>query len=224
MIASRVYFYIGMVILTMFSGILIWGVWPNPRTQKEIRLQGGELVVTWPGTLRKGDPGEVILALDLDESQVGNHLHKVRPETTYSTTSTTRVDEKTPEAPSILAQARLEFFQDAGVGDETIRQAYQPGQSANFRWNLRPRKSGIYSGTLWLYLQAPSMDNNPNKSESLPVLKPVYSQQLEVEVIDLWKMKGSSARVLGATGGIVAIGLCLGGYFLRKDSLKERMA
>ena len=220
MTASRTCLFLGLSFLVMASGVLIWGAWPNPVTHKEIRFQGGELVVTWPGTLRKGDPGEVSLTLDLDESWVANRLHIRYPEIAYSTANTSVPTRVTS---SILAQARLEFIQDAGVGDETIRQTYRPGQSVNFQWNLRPSKSGIYSGTLWLYLQSASMDDKPSTSGLLPALKPVYNQQLKVEVIDLWKMQGSSARVLGVTVGIVGVGLCMGAYFMRKDSLVEQM-
>lgn len=220
MTASRTCFYLGLSFLVMASGFLIWGVWPNPVTHKEIRFQGGQLVVTWTGTLRKGDPGEVNLTLDLDEGWVANRLHMRYPVIAYSTANTSAPTHVTS---SILTQARLEFIQDVGVGDETIRQTYRPGQSANFQWNLRPSKSGIYSGTLWLYLQTSPMDDKPDTSGLLPALKPVYNQQLKVEVIDLWRMQGSSARVLGVTGGIVGVGLCTGAYFMRKDSLMEQV-
>lgn len=221
MIASRTCLFLGLSFLILASGVLVWGVWPNPVTQKLIQFQGGELVVSWPSTLRKGDPGEVSLTLVLDEGWVVNRLHMGHPEISYSTVSTSAATHVTS---TILAQARLEFVQAVGVDDETIRQVYNPGQSANFRWNLRPHESGNYNGTLWLYLQSSRMENNPNKSESLPALKPVYNQQLDVEVTDLWELGGSSARVFGVTGGIVGMGLCLGAYFLRKDSLKEQVA
>jgi hypothetical protein len=101
------------------------------------------------------------------------------------------------ETHHVIAETR---FDVAGMEISPADLSSQPlaqGQSVTFYWSIRPRETGLYRGTVWLYLRF------VDKQSSAESQKAVSAQLVEIEAVNLFGLSGSFARTTGVIGSVV---------------------
>ena len=115
------------------------------------------------------------------------------------------------ESHHVVAESRFDI---AGVEiqpSDLINVPLEKGQTATFRWSIRPSDVGVYRGTIWLYLRF--VDKLNGQESRLTV----SAQIVEIEAVNLVGLSGSAARTAGFIGSIV--GTVIGFPFL-EDIIK----
>ena len=152
------------------------------------------LTVEFPPQMRAGDSDVVRLTLEVDE--LGN------------TTPTAEiggnvVTGKAVEIPNlydthhVIAEARFDMGGMEISPMDTWSQPLAQGQSVTFYWSIRPRETGIYRGTLWLYLRF--VDKQSGEESQ----KAISAQLVEIEAVNLFGLSGNFARITGVIGSVV---------------------
>jgi hypothetical protein len=76
-------------------------------------------------------------------------------------------------------------------------QTLAQGQSVTFYWSIRPSDTGIYRGTVWLFLRFVDRQNGEESQKALS------AQLIEIEAVNLFGLSGNFARTTGVIGSIV---------------------
>ena len=152
------------------------------------------LTLEFPPQIRAGDSERVRLTLEVDE------LGNITPTAEIGGNV---IFGKTIDVPNlyethhVIAEARFDMagmeISPPDVSSQTLAQ----GQSVTFYWSIRPHETGVYRGTVWLYLR---FVNKQNGEESR---KAVSAQLVEIEAVNLFGLSGNFARTTGVIGSIV---------------------
>ena len=176
---------------------------PQPAINESRRL-----TLEFPPTLRAGDSDIVRLTLEVDE------LGNITPTAQFEGNVVTGEVIQFPdlyESHHVVAESRFDI---AGVEirpADLINVPLEKGQTATFRWSIRPSDVGVYRGTIWLYLRF--VDKLNGEESRLTV----SAQIVEIEAASLVGLSGSAARTAGFIGSIV--GTVIGFPFL-EDIIK----
>jgi hypothetical protein len=152
------------------------------------------LTLEFPPEMRAGDSDWVRLTLEVDD--LGNITPTAEIEGDVILGKTIDVP-NLYETHHVIAEARFDMagmeISPPDVSSQTLAQ----GQSVTFYWSIRPRETGVYRGTVWLYLR---FRNKQSDEESR---KAVSAQLVEVEAVDLFGFSGNFARTTGVIGSVV---------------------
>ena len=176
---------------------------PQPAINESRRL-----TLEFPPTIRAGDSDIVRLTLEVDE------LGNITPTAQFEGNVVTGEIIQFPdlyESHHVVAESRFDI---AGVEiqpTDLINVPLEKGQTATFRWSIRPSDVGVYRGTIWLYLRF--VDKLNGQESRLTV----SAQIVEIEAVNLVGLSGSAARTAGFIGSIV--GTVIGFPFL-EDIIK----
>lgn len=173
------------------------GEFPSGETPDPVEAQIPEqrlLTLEWPATLRQGDADTVRLSLEVDEegqltpsAEIEGHEVKGQPVEIPNLYDTHNV----------IAEARLDLAGMQIVPGPEVSEPLRPGQKVSFYWSVRAEDVGKYRGTLWLHL------NFIPRGEGEESRIAVTAQQLEIQVVNLFGLGGTPARLLGGAGALI---------------------
>jgi hypothetical protein len=162
---------------------------PQPAINEARRL-----TLEFPPTIRAGDSDIVRLTLEVDE------LGNITPTAQFEEHVVTGEIVKIPnlyESHHVVAESRFDIAGLEVRPAELISIPLTPGQSATFSWSIRPPDTGLYRGTIWLYLR---FVDKLNGGESQIT---VSAQLVEIESVNLLGFSGSFARTTGLIGSVI---------------------
>jgi hypothetical protein len=176
---------------------------PQPALPERRRL-----TLEFPPHIRAGDSDIVRLTLELDDlggitptAEIGGNV----------VTGEVIEIQNLYETHHVIAEARFDI---AGLEISPPDLSSQPlahGQSVTFYWSIRPPETGVYRGTVWLYLRFVDKRNGEESQKALS------AQLVEIEATNLFGLSGNFARTTGVIGSVV--GTVIGFPFL-EDILK----
>lgn len=162
---------------------------PQPSLNESRRL-----TLEFPPTIRAGDSDIVRLTLEVDDlgnvtptAQLGDHV----------VTGKTVQIPNVYESHHVIAESRFDIAGMEVQPSDLISEPLAQGQSATFSWSIRPPETGVYRGTIWLYLR---FVDKLNVEESRIT---VSAQIVEIEAVNLLGLSGSVARTTGLIGSVI---------------------
>jgi len=171
---------------------------PQPALPERRRL-----TLEFPPQMRAGDSDWVRLTLEVDDlggitptAEIGGNVvsgEVIEIQNLY-------------ETHHVIAEARFDIAGMEMTPADVASQPLAQGQSVTFYWSIRPPETGIYRGTVWLYLRFVDKQNGEESQ------KAVSAQLLEIEAVNLLGLSGSFARTTGVIGSVV--GTVIGFPFL----------
>lgn len=224
MVLSRVRYIFATFIIIASTGFLVWGIWPNQTLQEEIPFTENDLVgnlpgmdaadldqnlasdtlhpgdwiltVEYPSTIRRGDPGIVAITFvnTGGSTQGGGNL-------TDLSNARTAVEILDYSDLHLVIRARLDLSEIPHSPTGEILASLKPGVPVKFSWIINSREDITATGTLWLYLQMVSTEQGEIISRALS------AQELEIEVVSMLGLTGTTARIFGVLG--IALGISL---------------
>lgn len=181
------------LVLAGALGILVWGLWPAPRqskgfdlTSKQYPELGGQpyrLVLEWPAWLRVGETGRVDLRLE----PLSQPAEGLAPPTGGG---------------HLVLEGRLEL--GSLVGDlGTARAPLSSGLAGRVAWEIKSLQSGIFSGTVWSYLDPVLAGGGAGSQE------PIGAQEITLVVRSVLGLGQTGAVLLGLAGSGAAAGVLI---------------
>ena len=162
---------------------------PQPAINESRRL-----TLEFPPRIRTGDSDIVRLTLEVDE------LSNVTPTAQFGDHVVTGETVQIPnlyESHHVIAESRFDIAGMEVRPADLISIPLAPGQAATFSWSIRPPETGVYRGTIWLYLQ---FVDKLNGDESRIT---VSAQIVEIEAVNILGLSGSFARTAGLIGSVI---------------------
>ncbi len=176
------------------------------------------LSLAWPSTLRQGDANRfVVLQLAVEDGLV---TPTVSLEGEESSTESVLIPD-VYDTHNVMAEARLDIAGLPVAPDGLVSVSLRPGETVEFRWNVRGTEIGTYRGTVWLYLRYLPLDGGPETRDALKAI------DIEMRVVNFLGIGGPAARLIGV-GGLIACGLfgfgdlVSGVRWLRKKMKRKR--
>ena len=215
MVLRWLYRFFLILWLISSAGVFLWGIWPSEHLSQDLLVVGDthRLRVTWPGAIRSGDQGVIGLHL---EPVAGASLEKTGRPASREVIGMRSQTSGAPDAPHVLAEARLEMTGVLVSPGESISQPVLPGKRLAFEWTATPTGSGKMEGVLWLHLRFFSL---PGGTETE---MPVLARKVTILAVDLFSLGGPTARALGALGFLTGILLGFGGIFAKQLKFAAR--
>ncbi len=178
------WFGIGLAVLS--AACLVISIWPISHHTDQVRFTSSEgiagtLLVTLPDQMHVGDKSSINLNISMDQDPI-----KIK---------------------QLVFLSKLEMDNLSVAPNGEGRVSIDPGKPFTLQWQLEPYKAGVYSGTLWLFLETSAGERD------LILARPVE--------LDANKLLGSSfqtARVTSILGLIVGIAI-----YLIKIKTKRRL-
>jgi len=152
------------------------------------------LTLEFPPQIRAGDSDRVRLTLEVDD--LGNITPTAQVEGNVVTGDVIEIP-NLYETHYVVAEAKFDI---AGVQispPDSISQVLEQGQSVTFYWSVRPEESGVYRGTIWLYLDF------EDKSSGEKTQKTVSAQPVQIEAVDFFGLSANFSRGTGVIGSVV---------------------
>ena len=162
---------------------------PQPAINESRRL-----TLEFPPAIRAGDSDIVRLTLEVDD------LGNVTPTAQFGDHVVTGETVQIPnlyESHHVIAESRFDIAGIEVRPADLISIPLAQGQSATFSWSIRPSETGVYRGTIWLYLR---FVDKLNGEESRIT---VSAQIVEIEAVNLLGLSGSFARTVGLIGSVI---------------------
>lgn len=171
------------------------------------------LKLEFPPKIRAGDSDIVRLTLEVDDQ--GNIVPTAEVDGNVVQGEVIEIP-NLYETHHVIAEARFDIAGMEIRPTELISEPISQGQTAVFYWSIRPNNTGVYRGTIWLYLRF------VDKSSGEESQKTVSAQIVEMEAVNFLGLPVNVARSTGVVGSIV--GTILGfpffedivRFFLRK--------
>lgn len=163
------------------------------------------LTLEFPPQIRAGDSEIIRLTLEVDAQGNLTATAEVQGHATQG---------QVIEIPNIyathnmMAEARLDMAGPAISPTGTVSQTLRPGQKLNFYWSVLPAEVGHYQGILWFYLRFVPINGGESSVSALAAHK------IEIDAVDLFGFKASTARWFGVGGTV--LGFVLGLPFLEE--------
>ena len=191
----------GLIGVTLF----VWSLWPLPSenvdfTLSSMYLEGGQVVLDWPATVRRGGVYEIHLGLDT----TGLMIELESSGSPVLIPLSDLADDFNP-----MFESRLELSDSQITPSGSVREPFMPGQWAEFEWVVTPRSGNVLNGRIWLYLDLVPATSD----EEVTVRYPVLARPLEIESRSILGLGVFGARALG--GGLILLSLWLL-WFIRK--------
>lgn len=166
------------------------------------------LTLEFPPRMRAGDSQIVRLTLEVDDR--GNIIPTAEVEGNVVTGEVIEIP-NLYESHHVVAEARFDMAGMEVRPSELISAPISQGQTAIFYWSIRPAETGIYRGTVWLYLRFVDRSSGEESRKAISV------QIVEIQAVNLLGVSANLARATGMLGSV--IGTILGFPFF-EDILK----
>jgi len=163
-------------------------------TPQPVLPERRRLTLEFPPQIRAGDSDVVRLTLEVDDlggitptAEIGGNV----------VTGEVIEIQNLYETHHVIAETRFDI---AGMEISPADLSSQPlaqGQSVTFYWSIRPRETGVYRGTIWLYLRF--VDKQSGEESQ----KAVSAQLVEIEAVNLFGLSGNFARTTGVIGSVL---------------------
>jgi hypothetical protein len=178
------------------------------------------LTLEWPATLRQGDANRFVV-LKLAVAEDGMVTPTVALEGDESHEEPVLIPD-VYDTHNVMAEARLDIAGLAVAPDDLVSLSLRPGETIEFRWNVRAGEIGTYKGTAWLYLRFLPLDGGPESREALKAM------DIEIRTVNFLGLGGPAARLLGAAGvfvcGLFGIGDLVRGVRWVRKRLQRNVA
>lgn len=187
---------LGLFIIFTSLTFLVWSMYPLPQERKSLQVPGiGQLNLTWPSRIRKGDVGTLKLEYDSAELGIGGVAAEAGETPTIRDTHKISME----SSDHILAETRVELpgFQ-IRPGEELI-QPVQIGEKLTFNWQITNNESGEFDGEFWIYLKAFSEDGGDVHRFPIAIV------DFQTQNITVFGLTGKKAREIGIIGIIFAL-------------------
>ena len=152
------------------------------------------LTLEFPPKIRVGDSDRVRLTLEVDD--LGNITPTAQVEGNVVQGEVIEIP-NLYETHFVVAEAKFDIAGLQISPPDVISQVLEQGQTVSFFWSVRPQETGVYRGTIWLYLEF------ENKSSGEKSQKTVSAQLVEIEAVDFFGLSVNFARGTGVIGSIV---------------------
>lgn len=162
---------------------------PQPAINESRRL-----TLEFPPVIRAGDSDIVRLTLEADD--LGNITPTAQFEEHVVTGEIVRIP-NLYVSHHVVAESRFDLAGMEVRPAELISIPLAKGQSATFSWSIRPPDTGLYRGTIWLYLRFVDKLNGEESQIT------VSAQIVEIEAVNLFGLSGSFARTTGLVGSVI---------------------
>src|SRR5687767_6024984 len=152
------------------------------------------LTLEFPPEIRLGDSDLVRLALEMDD------LGNLTPTAQIGGNVVTGEVVEIPnlyESHHVVAEARFDLAGMEVRPAELISEPLAQGNTAEFYWSIRPQATGMYRGTVWLYLRFVHKETGEESRKTLS------AQIVEIEAVNFLGLSGGVARTTGVVGSIV---------------------
>jgi len=152
------------------------------------------LTLEFPEKIRVGDADIVRLTLEVDD------LGNVTPTAVIEGNVVTGEVIEIPnlyETHHVIVESKFDVAGLQVSPAESISQTLSPGQTLNFFWSVRPQETGVYRGTLWLFLHF------VDKLSGEESRKTVSAQIVEIEAVNFFGLSANLVRGMGAVGSVV---------------------
>ena len=162
---------------------------PQPALPERRRL-----TLEFPPTIRAGDSDIVRLTLEVDD--LGNLTPTAQVEGNVITGKVVPIP-NLYDSHHVIAEARFDL---AGIEirpAELVSEPLSPGNSVTFLWSIHAQNTGVYRGTVWLYLRFVEKQTGEESR------KTVSPQIVEIEAVNLLGLSGEFARTTGVIGSVV---------------------
>ena len=167
---------------------------PDEPTPEPAIPEMRRLTLEYPPKIRTGDSDIVRLTLEVDAS--GN----ITPTAVINGNVVTGDVITIPnlyETHHVIAEARFDIAGLQVSPPDLSSQTLSPGQSIMFFWSIRPNETGIYRGTVWLFLRF------VDKVSGEESQKAVSAQMVEIEAVNLFGVSVGVVRVAGGLGSVI---------------------
>lgn len=162
---------------------------PQPALPERRRL-----TIEFPPQMRAGDSDVVRLTLEVDD--LGDITPTAEMDGNVVTGKVIEI-QNLYETHHVIAEARFDMAGMEISPPDVYSQTLAQGQSVTFYWSIRPRETGIFRGTVWLYLRF--VDKQSGEESQ----KAVSAQLVEIEAVNLLGLSGNFARTTGVIGSVV---------------------
>jgi len=152
------------------------------------------LTLEFPPQIRAGDSDRVRLTLEVDD--LGNITPTAQIEGNVVQGEVIEIP-NLYETHYVVAEAKFDIAGAQVSPPDLISQVLEQGQTVTFFWSVRPEGTGVYRGTVWLYLEF------ENKSTGEKSRKAVSAQLVEIEAVDFFGLSANFARGTGVIGSVV---------------------
>lgn len=162
---------------------------PQPAMPERRRL-----TLEFPARIRVGDSDRVRLTLEVDD------LGNITPTAEVGGNVVTGEVIEVPnlyETHHVVAEARFDIAGLEVRPPDLISAPLAQGTSAIFYWSVRPEETGVYRGTIWLYLRFVDKSNGEESRKTMS------AQSVEIEAANFLGLSGGFARTMGVMGSIV---------------------
>jgi hypothetical protein len=223
-VLSRVRYFFATFIIIVSTGFLVWGIRPNQTLREEIPFTESELVgnvpgmdaadldqklawdtlrpgdwilvIEYPSTIRRGDPG--IVTLTFVNADGSTQSGDTPVDLSGSRTPVEILDYSDPH---LVMKSRLDLADIPHSPTGELIAPLKPGVPVKFSWKINSREDITATGTIWLYLQMLSTE------QSEIISKALSAQELEFKVVSMLGLTGAIARIIGVLG--IALGFSL---------------
>lgn len=152
------------------------------------------LTLEFPLQMRAGDSDVIRLTLEVDD--LGNITPTAEIEG-HTTTGDTIEIPNLYETHHVIAEARVDMAGMEIAPPDLSSQPLAQGQSVTFYWSIRPGETGLYRGTVWLYLRFVDRQNGEESR------KAISAQLVEIEAVNLLGLSANFVRTTGLIGSVV---------------------
>jgi hypothetical protein len=152
------------------------------------------LTLEFPPQIRAGDSDILRLTLEMDD--LGNLTPTAQIEGNVVTGEVIEIP-NLYETHYVVAEAKFDIAGVQVSPPDLSSQVLEQGQTVTFYWSVRPEETGVYRGTIWLYL------GFEDKSSGEKSRKTISAQLVEIEAVDFFGLSVNFARGTGVVGSIV---------------------
>lgn len=187
---------LGGLVLAGSLALLTFTALPEKVVSHEIRLNSNQMTLTgseqsgsrrlrltFPETLRPGDPGAV--RADLSAEMPRQALPAEEPQE------------------HVLVTARLEIPGVQVTPEGEISEPLRPGQPLSLQWMVSQVKPGVFNGTAWVYLRIIP------RSGGEPTERAVAAFPLRLRIVNYGGLSAVTLRVLAGIGTAAGLALIL---------------
>lgn len=226
--AQKIRRIIGFVILLLSLAVLLWGIWPASQARRSVRVhlpnissprssdhglsEDRQLILTWPVRLRVGDRG--LIQLSIEEIGASAAVEGSGSGLQSRNQANSESDDTT-EINNILAEGRLELSGMNVVPSGEIYETMGEDGRAVFFWKARADRAGIFDGLIWLHLNSVIPGDALAGAPSIQSRSLLSAQRIQMVADDLLGLNGTTARLLGSIGIVVACLLLFDTLFLK---------
>jgi hypothetical protein len=191
---------VGLVLLALLP--VAWSLWPHRLQRQTLQFSAENLAkvgfsplqqaaleeyhlaqisLEWPDALRIGENGRITLTIE--------------PQVDAAPISTSQ---------NLAIDARLDLAGFTFYPANEVRTALRPHNLLRLFWQVQAARSGVHSGSAWLYIVFPPPSSPKDSPE---VVLPLSAQNLSIRAVSLAGLDVNQARLLSAA--VIAVGMLL---------------